>query len=127
HRHRSATLVHRRGRRCTIQPPRSDSLMTEPDLVDRLAAHRTIGTAPREELAWLASHGSLRHLDTGDMLTAKNVKVENLYVVLSGCIAIYVDRGAGLHKIMEWRDGDVTGLLPYSRLVNPPGDTVAQE
>src|SRR5213078_4693086 len=26
-----------------------------------------------------------------------------------------------------WRDGDVTGLLPYSRLVNPPGDTVAQE
>jgi len=101
--------------------------MTEPDLVDRLAAHRTIGTAPREELAWLASHGSLRHLDTGDVLTAKNVKVENLYVVLSGCIAIYVDRGAGLHKIMEWRDGDVTGLLPYSRLVKPPGDTVAQE
>ena len=101
--------------------------MTEPDLVDRLAAHRTIGTAPREELAWLASHGSLRHLDTGDMLTAKNVKVENLYVVLSGRIAIYVDRGAGLHKIMEWRDGDVTGLLPYSRLVKPPGDTVAQE
>src|SRR5438552_3210769 len=84
--------------------------MTEPDLVDRLAAHRTIGTAPREELAWLASHGSLRHLDTGDMLTAKNVKVENLYVVLSGCIAIYVDRGAGLHKIIEWRDGGVPGV-----------------
>ena len=28
---------------------------------------------------------------------------------------------------MEWRAGDVTGVLPYSRLVSPPGDTVAQE
>jgi signal transduction histidine kinase len=28
---------------------------------------------------------------------------------------------------MEWRGGDVTGTLPYSRIVSPPGDTVAQE
>jgi len=38
-----------------------------------------------------------------------------------------VDRGAGPHKIMEWRAGDVTGMLPYSRLISPPGDSVAQE
>ena len=101
--------------------------MTEPDLVDRLAAHKTIGGAPREELAWLAAHGFLRHLNTGEVLTVKNATVEGLFVVLSGHIAIFVDRGAGLHKIMEWREGDVTGLLPYSRLVSPPGDTVAQE
>ena len=101
--------------------------MTEPDLVDRLAAHKTIGGAPREELAWLAAHGFLRHLNAGEVLTAKNATVEGLFVVLSGHIAIFVDRGTGLHKIMEWREGDVTGLLPYSRLVSPPGDTVAQE
>jgi signal transduction histidine kinase len=28
---------------------------------------------------------------------------------------------------MEWRAGDVTGLLPYSRLVGPPGDVVAEQ
>ena len=28
---------------------------------------------------------------------------------------------------MEWRAGDVAGMLPYSRLVTPPGDSVAQE
>jgi len=101
--------------------------MTAPDLVDRLAAHKTLGRAPREELTWLASHGSLRHMHTGEVLSAKGVQIEGLFVVLSGRIAIFVDRGAGLHKIMEWREGDVTGLLPYSRLVSPPGDTVAQE
>jgi signal transduction histidine kinase len=101
--------------------------MTAADLVDRLAEHKTLGTAPREELEWLASHGSLRQLDAGDVLSAKGARVDGLFVVLSGRIAISVDRGAGPHKIMEWRGGDVTGLLPYSRMVSPPGDTVAQE
>ena len=43
--------------------------MTATDLVDRLAAHKTLGAAPREELAWLASHGTLRQLDEGEVLT----------------------------------------------------------
>ena len=47
--------------------------------------------------------------------------------MLSGHIAIFVDRGAGRNKVMEWRGGEVSGLLPYSRLVSPPGDNVAQE
>jgi signal transduction histidine kinase len=29
--------------------------------------------------------------------------------------------------MIEWRAGDVSGMLPYSRMVNPPGDAVAQE
>jgi signal transduction histidine kinase len=97
------------------------------DLVDRLAEHKTLGGAPREELAWLVLHGSLRQLDVGDVLTAKGSQVAGLFVLLSGRIAIFVDRGAGRHKMMEWRAGDVLGLLPYSRLISPPGDTVAQE
>ncbi|HEY1216232.1 MAG TPA: cyclic nucleotide-binding domain-containing protein, partial [Bryobacteraceae bacterium] len=101
--------------------------MNAADLVDRLAEHKSLGAAPRDELAWLASHGSLRQLQTGDVLTAKGALVEGLFVVLSGHLAMYVDRGAGPHKVMEWRQGDVTGLLPYSRLVGPPGDSVAQE
>ena len=103
------------------------TLMTPPNLVDRLAAHRTLASAPREELAWLGSHGTLRQLDAGEVLTSKGHTVEALYVVLSGRIAIFVNRGAGVHKMLEWRAGDVTGMLPYSRLTSPPGDTVAQE
>lgn len=101
--------------------------MTSEDLVDRLTRHKALGAAPREELAWLAAHGTLRHMNTGDVLTPKGTTVAGLFVVLSGRIAIFVDRGAGLNKIMEWREGDVTGMLPYSRLVGPPGDSVAQE
>lgn len=97
------------------------------DLIDRLAEHKTLGIAPREELAWLATHGSLRRLSAGEVLSHKGVPVEGLYVVLSGHLSLSADRGAGLQKMIEWRAGDVSGVLPYSRLVSPPGDAIAQE
>ena len=101
--------------------------MTTIDLVDQLKAHKTLGAAPRDELAWLVAHGDLRQLDAGDVLSAKGVPVESLFIILTGHVAIYVDRGAGRHKVMEWRAGHLTGVLPYSRLVSPPGNSVAQE
>ena len=101
--------------------------MTESDLVDRLATHKTLGGAPRAELEWLASRGTVRQLKVGDVLTAKGAQVEGMFVVLSGRVAMFLDRGAGPHKIMEWSEGAVSGLLPFSRLVSPPADSVAQE
>ena len=97
------------------------------DLVDRLAEHKTLKGAPRRELEWLAAHGSLRGLNTGDVLGSKGVRVEAFHIVLSGRLALFADRGAGPIKVIEWRAGDVTGMLPYSRLVTPPGDSSALE
>jgi len=101
--------------------------MTATDLVDRLANHRTVGGAPRAELEWLAAHGHLRHLEIGDSLSEKGAPVQGMYVMLSGRAAIFVDRGGGLHKLSEWGGGEVTGLLPYSRLVTAPGRSEVQE
>jgi signal transduction histidine kinase len=97
------------------------------DLVARLAEHETLGAAPREELEWLAAHGVLRHLEPGDLMVGTGAVVDGLYILLTGYVAIFIDRGAGRHKVMDWRAGDVTGVLPYSRLLNSPGDSVAQE
>jgi signal transduction histidine kinase len=101
--------------------------ITEREIVDRLTEHNTLGKAPREELEWLAAHGSIRQFEIGEILSSKNKPVEGMHVVLSGRIAIFVERGTGRHKMMEWREGAVTGVLPYSRMVNPPGDSIAQE
>jgi signal transduction histidine kinase len=96
-------------------------------LLNRLATHRTLGSLPQPQITWIATHGVLRHLDSGAVLTSKDGPVDGLHVVLAGHLAIHVDRGTGRRKIMEWRGGDVTGLMPYSRLVSPPGDVVAEE
>ena len=100
---------------------------TVPDLVDRLASHRTLGAAPRAELEWVAAHGTLRRLVEGETVASRDRPIAGLYVVLSGHFAIFVEHGAGRRKVMEWRGGDVGGFLPYSRLVTPPGDSIALE
>jgi signal transduction histidine kinase len=101
--------------------------MTIEELVDLLASHRTIGGAPREELVWIATHGSIRHVEVGEVVSSHTEIVKGLYVVLSGKMSIFVDRGAARRKVMEWQTGDVSGVLPYSRTLYPPGDTIVEE
>jgi signal transduction histidine kinase len=97
------------------------------DLIDRLAEHKTLSAAPRTELEWLVAHGSIRKLNTGEVLSMKGRQVEALYILLSGRTALFVDRGAGPNKFIEWREGEIGGMLPYSRMVTPPGDVIALE
>jgi signal transduction histidine kinase len=97
------------------------------ELIDRLAEHKALSAAPREELAWLAEHGQLRRLEAGEVLSHKGQPVAGLYVILSGHVVLSVDRGSGPQKVIEWRGGEVSGILPYSRLTTPPGDAVAVE
>jgi signal transduction histidine kinase len=101
--------------------------MTTDELIDRLVAHRMLGTAPREELLWLATHGTIREVSAGEVVSTKGTPVEGTFIVLSGHVVLHVDRGSGPQKAIEWRGGDVAGLLPYSRLVMPPGNAVALE
>jgi signal transduction histidine kinase len=97
------------------------------DLVARLAQHKTLGGSPPEELAWLASHGRMRHAQAGELISRKAEVLDKMVIVLSGRIEIHVDRGLGPRKVFEWKAGDVSGALPYSRMGKPPGDAVVDE
>jgi signal transduction histidine kinase/CheY-like chemotaxis protein len=97
------------------------------DLVDRLAQHRALSVAPREELVWLASHGVLRELRAGEVINPYGVPADNLVVVLSGRVAVFADRRGEPHQVMEWREGEISGVLPYSRMANAPGFLTAVE
>ena len=97
------------------------------ELLSRLQAHRAFASVPREELAWLAAHGTLERYEPGSMIARKGEPVEALYVILNGHVSHLTDQGGTWRKAMDWRDGDVTGMLPYSRLANAPGNSVIQE
>jgi signal transduction histidine kinase len=97
------------------------------DLLDRLAALPNLSDVPREELEWLAARGRLEVYEPGDVVAGMAERVERLMIVLDGHIAISVDRGVGPRRVMAWRTGEVTGKLPYSRMISPPGDNYAHE
>lgn len=101
--------------------------MTTAEIVEKLIAHRTIGRAPRHELEWVAVHGRLRTFDQGEMIFRSTEIIDGLYIVFAGKVALYVQRGTGVRKMMEWGPGEVSGTLPYSRMTTPPGDTLAEE
>ncbi|NIP83618.1 MAG: hypothetical protein GWM90_32085 [Gemmatimonadetes bacterium] len=96
-------------------------------LVDRLAALEPLADVPRGELEWLVDHGSFEVRDAGTVLAPEGERVERLWVILSGHIAVRVDRGAGPRRVMGWRAGEVSGKLPYSRMIAPPGDNYLEE
>jgi signal transduction histidine kinase len=101
--------------------------MTTNEIVELLAAHGTIGGAPRKELEWIAEHGTLQEYQQGEVVARPTEPVDSLIILLSGRVSIYMNRGTGARKMMEWQAGEVTGLLPYSRLTNAPGETIIEE
>lgn len=97
------------------------------DLVARLAAHKAIGKAARAELDWLVAHGTLERYNPGDMIARKGEPVEALHIILTGHAAHFLEQGGAWRKAIDWHDGDATGMLPYSRLGNAPGNSVILE
>lgn len=91
-------------------------------LVDRLAALPKLEAIPRGELEWLAAHGEIEALAAGTVIAPKGKLIEKLWVILSGHVAVQVDRGAGPRRVTDWLAGDVSGMLPYSRMKGPPGN-----
>ncbi|HXI20842.1 MAG TPA: hypothetical protein VNH46_07140, partial [Gemmatimonadales bacterium] len=97
--------------------------MTDPaPLVERLAALPRLKGIPRPELEWLAAHGHLASGTAGTVLAHQGRRIEHLWIILSGYVTVRVDRGAGPRRVIEWHPGDVSGMLPYSRMKAPPGD-----
>ena len=66
--------------------------MIAQNLIDRLAEHKALCAAPRSELEWLVAHGSILELNPGQLVSRKGRQVENLYIVLSGRLALFIDR-----------------------------------
>lgn len=97
------------------------------DLLARLEAHQTVGQAPREELQWLMAHGTLEHYEPGHLIAKKGEPVDALYILLSGRVTHYMEQGGHWRKALDWHAGEVSGQLPYSRMITAPGNSVVEE
>jgi signal transduction histidine kinase len=97
------------------------------DLVDRLAAFKSLAAVPREELAWMAAAGECRRYAQGEVLMPKGEVAHELLVMLSGRLRVAVDQGTGHRYIIDNPAGSLTGLYPYSRLTTALADIVMED
>lgn len=100
-------------------------MAADASILSRLATHRVVGDVPHSELEWVAARSRLERYETGDVLTRPGELVEfGTAFVLFGRVSHRVEHGGVWRKVIEWRDGDVMGNLPYSRMTAAPGSTV---
>ena len=75
---------------------------------------------PSEQLNWLAEHFQEMHFQPGEIMGREGEPIDNLTVILEG--EIRIQRGSGADEmIIRGVAGQVTGLLPYSRLTHYAG------
>jgi signal transduction histidine kinase len=96
-------------------------------LVDRLAVHRALSGVPRAQLEWLAAHGEVRCFAPGEIALSAGEIPDQLVVVFAGRLSVSIERGGNRRRVMDWWGGDITGMLPYSRMTKGFGDTVVDE
>jgi len=83
-------------------------------LVEDLRKNKVFGDQPEEDLAWLAEQGHEVRAEPGEVLFRANDPADRLFVLFEG--EFHGRRDGDL--IFIARAGDVTGLLPFSRMTN---------
>lgn len=73
-----------------------------------------------DQLQWFVSNSEGRSLVPGEILFHEGDPVDALFVLLQGAIRGRRENGGGDGPSFEARAGDVTGLLPFSRLTHAP-------
>ena len=102
--------------------------MSDQSVIERLAALPTLASIPRAQLEWLAAHGEVLNFQPGEPLFTKGQSViADLWIVLSGRFSIRLERGGMARVVKEWKRGDLSGYLPYSRMSTAPGDLTVEE
>jgi len=73
-----------------------------------------------EDRAWLASRMELVRFKPGDIVVAEGSPADRMIVVLEGELSIQREQDVGDGRSYSARAGQVTGMLPYSRLTEFP-------
>jgi signal transduction histidine kinase len=102
--------------------------VTDLSLIERLAALPTLEAIPRAQLEWLVAHGTLQQFNAGHVITRQQQSViSDLWIVLAGRFSIRLERSGVSRIAKEWKRGDLSGFLPYSRMTRAPGEVVVAE
>jgi len=90
-------------------------------ILEDLRGNPVFADQPEEHLAWLAGQGTEVRLDAGETMFLAGAPADRFFVFFEGEIE---GRRAGTHSFFA-RAGDVTGMLPFSRMKEFPASAYA--
>lgn len=96
-------------------------------LLDELRSLNVLSTVPEDQLNWLIEKSEILTHQVGDYLFKKGDPANSMYILLEGSYRIQFDRNGQLQEVGEFMAGDITGLLPYSRMTQTSGYATANQ
>jgi signal transduction histidine kinase len=79
------------------------------------------------QLAWFCEHGDKLELAPADRMLERGRPADFMFVVVTGTVEGYEEIGGEWLLVATTRRGQVTGMLPYSRMTHYPRYAVATE
>jgi len=76
---------------------------------------------PEEQLEWLCQHGESRLLRSGDYLFQREEPADHMYILLSGSLEVTFKQQDQVRRVSSLVAGNVTGVLPFSRMTHAQG------
>ena len=103
--------------------------MNQPVTKNELKKVNALKDLPDEHLDWIINHSEYEEHNDGDTLIKTGEPIDEMYFFLEGRMNFYMNVNGKLvyYHTVENDDltGGVSGLLPYSRLKNSPGNSYA--
>lgn len=92
---------------------------------DELRGLAILENLPEQVLSWLSEHGTGIELAPEEPLFARGQIADHMFIVVEGRIQRYEEIGGQWLVVATKNKGEVTGMLPFSRMTHYPGHTVA--
>lgn len=99
--------------------------MQEKFTLDELRPLEILKDLPEEPLSWLSENGVRLDLPDGDRMFTRGEPALYMFIVVTGSIQRYEEVGGQWLVVSTTTQGQVTGMLPFSRMTHYPGHTVA--
>ncbi len=94
---------------------------------DHLRAFETFADVPDEDLQWLVCNSRYYTIMKDGYLFKEGDATNEMHIVLSGKLLLYFNQNGQRRVAGELEPGEVTGVLPYSRMVKAGGNGLALE
>lgn len=82
---------------------------------------------PPDHLQWLLNTGNIHQLKAGEALFTKGEPTDYMHLILAGQIDISLDQNGQYIYMFSVKTGEITGMLPFSRLRTASGRGIARE
>ncbi|HYZ83736.1 MAG TPA: ATP-binding protein [Bryobacteraceae bacterium] len=93
-----------------------------PNLFQEIASLPTFADQPQEHLQWLVSKMTTTEHQAGEIIAAKSEEADRMVIVLEGEIQARLDDDGADTRVFTVGQGQITGLLPYSRMTTFPAN-----